>query len=321
MFAGATEVTTLAGSGVPGTADGTGADAKLDNPANIVLLPGGDLLIADFDNGALRQMTPSGDVTTVLAAGMLTSPFGLVVSDAGEVYVETDGNAAGVVTRETGSIWRVDVAAQTVTLIIENIGRPRGMAALPGGNLLLADPAHHTIRILDPEGPSLTLLAGAHDDPGCDDGTGASARFNQPYGLAALASGDFVVADQLSHRIRRITPAGQVTTFAGEAAPGMVDGDALDARFNLPQDVAVDALGNVFVSDMGNHRLRRIDTAGIVTTVAGSGVEGFADGAESVAQFFGQEGIEASNGFIYVADGTRGLSMQPYHRVRVLLAP
>ena len=208
-----------------------------------------------------------------------------------------------------------------VTLIIENIGRPRGLAALPGGDLLLADPAHHTVRVLDPETPSLTLLAGVHDDPGCDDGTGAAARFNQPYGLAPLPNGDFVVADQLSHRIRRITLAGDVTTFAGEAAPGIVDGNALDARFNQPQDVAVDDLGNVYGSDVGNHRLRRIDTTGVVTTLAGSGVEGFFDGAENVAQFFGQEGIAAAGGFIYVADGTRGVSMQPYHRIRVLLAP
>lgn len=314
-------MSTLAGSATAGAADGMGALASFKNPANVAVLPSGDLLVADFDNGAIRQVTPGGDVTTVIPSGTLPSPFGLLVTELGEVYVQTDGNSAGMVTRTTGSIWRIDIPMQIATLIIENIGRPRGMASLSDGNILLSDPAHHTLSVLDPEMPMVNVFAGEYDVLGCEDGMGTAARFNQPYGLGRLSNGDYVVADQASHRIRRITVTGEVSTFAGEPAPGLVDGMALTARFNYPQDVVVDANDNVYVSDLGNQRIRRIDANGLVTTLAGSGMKGFADGSHDMAQFFGQEGIEVGGTTLYVADGNGGMSVEPFHRIRMIPLP
>ena len=101
----------------------------------------------------------------------------------------------------------------------------------------------------------------------------------------------------------------------------MVDGPLDQARFNMPQDLAVDAAGNIYVSDIGNHRIRRIGTDGVVRTVAGDGTLGFLDGSGGEARFFGQEGIEMGpDGVLYVADGTNG-EVEPYHRVRAVALP
>lgn len=314
-------VSTLAGGAVAGSADGLGVLATFNNPVNVVALSTGEIIVADFGNGSLREIATDGSVATLFPSGTFAQPFGLAVSETDELYLETDGNVAGTVTRETGTIWSIDLVSLTATAIIEDIGRPRGLAVLADGSLVLSDPAHHTLRRLDPVTSILSPLAGLEDVPGCDDGTGATARFNQPYGVAVDASGDVLVADQLSHRIRRVTLAGAVSTYAGEAARGMVDGPAATARFDMPQYLAIDPLGNVYVSDLENHRIRRIDASGVVTSLAGSGTEGFADGQHDLAMFFGMEGMTLDGTSLILADGNRGNAAFDYHRIRAISLP
>ena len=131
-----------------------------------------------------------------------------------------------------------------------------------------------------------TTLAG-RASIGLEDGTAADARFQNPHGLALDLYGNLYIADTGNHTIRKITPAGSVTTLAGTAEqPGSTDGTGAAARFNAPQGVAVDPAGNVYVADTGNHTIRKITPAGSVTTLAGqAGIKGAADGAAANALF------------------------------------
>ncbi|MCX7806912.1 MAG: hypothetical protein N3A38_17260 [Planctomycetota bacterium] len=128
---------------------------------------------------------------------------------------------------------------------------------------------------------------------GYEDGTGSAARFSYPCGVAVDSAGNVYVADIYNHTIRKITPAGVVTTFAGWAGfNGSTDGTRSVALFFWPLDVAVDSSGNVYVADSGNHTIRKITPAGVVTTLAGlAGVEGSADGTGSAARFNYPRGV------------------------------
>jgi DNA-binding beta-propeller fold protein YncE len=188
---------------------------------------------------------------------------------------------------------------------------------------VLADYVHQTIRLLDPAGPSLTDLAGAFDQSGWVDDTGANARFAAPYDVGVLPDDTIVVSDLFNQRIRHVTLAGVVTTIAGTGTAGDDDGAALTvAQFDFPQGIAVTADGAVFISDLENHTIRRL-VAGEVTTVAGDGTAGFLDHDDlRSARFFGLEGIDVApdGSRLWVADGSRGEDV-PFHRVRVVQFP
>jgi sugar lactone lactonase YvrE len=157
---------------------------------------------------------------------------------------------------------------------------------------------------------------------GYADGQGAGAAFNAPYGLAVRPDGKIAVADWGNGRIRLVGLDGAVTTLAGGDATGTNDGTAAESRFVNPEDVAVDQAGNLYVSDPGAHRIRRISVTGAVTTLAGDGTAGFQDGAGASAEFYGQEGLDvtADGSAVFVADGTQGDSV-PYNRIRKLAVP
>ncbi|TKC54975.1 hypothetical protein FBD94_25625, partial [Pedobacter hiemivivus] len=134
------------------------------------------------------------------------------------------------------------------------------------------------------------------------DGLGTSASFSYPTGTAVDGAGNVYVADTASHRIRKITPEGLVSTLAG-SSQGYADGVRENARFNSPSAIAVDASGNVFVADQSNHRIRKITPSGTVTTFAGSGVEAEADGIGTSASFNGPRSLAFdASGNLYVSD-------------------
>ena len=138
---------------------------------------------------------------------------------------------------------------------------------------------------------------------GYADGTGAAAQFSSPTGLVVDPQGNIYVSDSFNNRIRKITPGGTVTTFAGNGSPGYVDGPAATAQFYAPQGLAIDAKGNVFVADYGNNVIREISTAGIVSTFAGNTIAGYVDGAATVAEFNAPAGIAFDpSGNLFVAD-------------------
>jgi sugar lactone lactonase YvrE len=150
---------------------------------------------------------------------------------------------------------------------------------------------------------NVTTFAGS-GIAGYMDGTGTSALFSNPGGMAVDAQGNIYVSDTFNNRIRKITPAGVVTTVAGNGTAGYLDTDAADAEFYAPQGLAVDGQGNIYVADFGNNVIREISTAGLVSTYAGNGVPAFVDGAaKKVAAFNGPSGIAFDQkGNLYVAD-------------------
>ncbi|HEY9855796.1 MAG TPA: hypothetical protein V6D05_08685, partial [Stenomitos sp.] len=148
---------------------------------------------------------------------------------------------------------------------------------------------------------TVSTLAGTGSS-GMVDAASGSAQFYRPYDLAVGSDGSVYVADTNNHRIRRLSPAGVVSTFAGTSA-GFQDGASASARFNHPTSLALDAAGNLLVSDTDNYRVRRITPGGTVSTVAGSSVQGSQDGPIATAQFSYPMGVTVdANGHLYVAD-------------------
>src|SRR5687768_4800198 len=152
---------------------------------------------------------------------------------------------------------------------------------------------------------TFTTIAGGTGISGSTDATGTAARFNNPIRLAVDGSGNIYVADYTNHTIRKISSAGVVTTLAGlPGTPGYADGAGSAARFNFPADVAVDSSGNVYVPEYNNNTIRKISSAGVVTTLAGAPGQGnITDGVGTAARFNQPYGVAVdSGGNVYVAD-------------------
>jgi sugar lactone lactonase YvrE len=181
---------------------------------------------------------------------------------------------------------------------------PYGVAVDGSGNVYIADKGNHTIRKITSTGV-VTTLAGAAGYSGFQNGTGSAAQFWNPNGVAVDSAGNVYVADTSNCEIRKITATGVVTTLAGAAlSPGSIDGPASVARFSYPTGLAVDSAGNIYVVDSASHTIRKITSAGMVTTLAGTANNGgSSDGTGSAAQFEYPFGVAVdSDGNVYVAD-------------------
>lgn len=262
-------VSTVAGSGQQGLVDGPGTAAKFYNPHGCALDGQGNLYVADFLNQCIRKISPAGVVSTFA------------------------GDATG------GGTGHVDGPGATARFF-----GPCDVAVDGTGTLYVADGFNHCIRKITPAGVVSTFAGTADRTAGYADGPGLSARFNGPTALALDAQGVLYVADADNNRIRKIMPTGEVQTVAGTGQRGFADGPAGSAQFNLVFGLAVDAAGTLYVSDSGNGRVRRITRAGVVSTLAGSGAVGYADGNGSLATFGFPAGLAVGpQGRVYVADG------------------
>lgn len=189
---------------------------------------------------------------------------------------------------------------------------PFGIAVAADGTLYVSDAGEsNRIRKITKEGVVTTLAGGSE---GFADGTGNAASFHTPSGIALGADGNLYVADTGNNRIRRVTPEGQVTTVAGGATAGNLDGPREQARFNGPMGLAVDANGNIFVADAYNDRIRRISPKGVTSTLAGAGTPGFADGDASTSLF------DTPCGIVINADGTLIVADTGNDRLRKITA-
>lgn len=258
-----------AGTAGSGSADGPDAAARFSNPIGIARDAGGNLYVVDQVNNVIRKITPAGFVTTL--AGL-----------------------AGVAGTNDG----VGAAAR--------FNSPFGIAIDSNTNLYVAENGNDTIRKISLSGV-VTTFAGAPGVSGSANGTLTTARFSFPTCIAVDASNNVYVADTGNNTIRKITPAGQVTTLAGQpgsAGQGSRDGTGAIAQFNQPTGIGVDATGNIYVTDSANDTIRKITSKGAVTTLAGAaGISGTDDGTNDTARFSTPDGITVdSSGNIYVAD-------------------
>jgi len=186
---------------------------------------------------------------------------------------------------------------------------PTGLTIDNSGNLYVTDVSDHRIRKITPAG--LVSTIGGMGTSGFVDGAASTSRFASPAGVAVDSAGNVYVGDQSNHRIRKITPGGVVSTFAGSGVGGWADGLGTAAQFNYPCGLAVDSADNIYVADSGNNRIRKITPAGMVSTFAGGSSAGTQDGAATIARFSSPMALTvATDGTVYIADTYN-------HRVRV----
>lgn len=259
-------IRTFAGSTTLGSTNALGTSARFTHPVGLATDLSGNIYIADTENSTIRKITPDGNVSTIAGS---PGNFG-----------STDAIGAGA--RFYG---------------------PQALAADGYGQLFVADTANSTIRKI--VGNAVSTFAGVAGVSNSFDGTGSNAQFYHPEGIATDAGGNVYVADTWNHTIRKITPAGAVTTLAGLAGNfGAADGTNSKAHFNRPAGIAVDSATNIFIADSLNHTIRKITPVGQVSTIAGlAGVWGSGDGTNSAARFYLPEGISiATNGDLFVTD-------------------
>jgi sugar lactone lactonase YvrE len=282
------ELNLLAGSGAFGSANGTGAAASFSNVLGMVHDSAGNMFVTDFGNQTIRKITPAGVVSTYAGAVSLPGntngtalaarfrfPWGLSIDSAGNLFVADTNNhtirkitPAGVVSLFAGNPGIPDITDGTGTAA--NFNSPRGLAIDGANNLYVADTNSHTIRKITSAGV-VSTVAGLALTPGMADGTGSAARFDGPLGVTSDAAGTLYVVDANNNRVRKITPAGVVTTLAGSATgiAGSTDGAGSAAKFNTPYGIKLDASGNVYVADSFNFTVRKITPTGLVSTVVG----------------------------------------------------
>lgn len=316
-------VTTIAGTaGSAGPADGLGAAARFNFPSGVTLDNSGNLYVADRANQAIRKITLSREVTTfagapnligdadgIGAAARFSTPISIAADRRGNAYVADQGNqtirkisTSGVVTTLAGSPGLIGSADGNGSAA--RFYNPAAVAVDRSSNVYVADSYNHTIRKITAAG-RVTTLAGTAGASGAADGNGPAARFSGPGGIVVDDAGNIYVTEYLNNTIRKITPAGVVTTIAGVAGSyGRADGPGTAARFDVPYGIDVDRRGNLYVADSGSRTIRKITPSGVVSTLAGSfGGNGSADGRGSAAQFDMMYGIALDReGNLFVAD-------------------
>jgi hypothetical protein len=235
----------------------------------------------------------------------------VVCDTANNIYVAGTSTTGTGVVYDTGS--NVVAGNPTVVINIAGTGSPgfgdlnspvfwqvTGICIDTNNNIFIADYGNNRIRKITMAGYA-TPFAGL-GNIGYLDGTGINSLFNNPTSICIDTANNLYIADSFNHRIRKITPSAVVTTIAGNGIATFVNGNGTNTSFNHPQGIAVDSSGNLYVSDTGNNRIRKIDTSGNVTTIAGIGIVSSVDGTGTNAGFNSPFGLKLNNGILYIAD-------------------
>ncbi len=288
---------------------------SFNGPAGVAVDAAGNIYVTDWGNNLIRKIAPGGVVTTFAGSGFaghndaagtlasFTQPTGIALDAQGNLFVADAGNS---LIREISSSGTVSTVAGSDSIgYVDGTGsvaaffNPLGVAVDANDNVYVADAGNDLIRLVKPGG-IVSTFAGTFN-------TGSSnnlSPFNNPAGVAIASNGNIIVANYLDDNILQVGPSGTVTTLAGrDTVQGSANGPALSATFYYPNSVATDLFGNTYVSDGVNNLIRKIDAAGNVSTLAGSGAAGAIDSTGVNASFNGPAGLAVDGyGNVYVAD-------------------
>ena len=321
-------ITTIAGNGTAGFSGDGGAatNASLYSPYGVAVNAAGNLFIADTDNNRLRKVGTNGVITTVAGNGVatfsgdrgsatnasLSYPYSVAVDSAGQMFIADSYNnrirkvgTNGIITTVAGNgtaAFTGDGGSATNA----SLDYPFGIAVDLFGESWIADTLNGRLRVVSSQGIIATAAGNGTATFAGDGGSATNASMDHPYGVAVDAYGDVFVVDDYNCRIRKVSPAGTITTVVGKGYSGTASGDggaATNATLCWPTGVAVDAFGELFIADCSNNRVREVNSAGIITTVAGNGTSGYSgDGGvatnASLAYPWGVAADAAGNLFI-----------------------
>ncbi|MBS1586076.1 MAG: hypothetical protein JSS82_11095 [Bacteroidetes bacterium] len=325
--ASAQTITTAAGNGSAGySGDGNPATAaQLDHPFSIAVDAVGNLYIADRYNNCIRKVA-AGIITTLAgngAAGFsgdnspaanasLSDPTGVAVDNSGNIYIADRGNnrirkvnATGIITTIAGN-GNPAFSGDNGPAVQAELNQPRGVATDANGNIYVADQSNHRIRKIS-AGVMSTIAGNGTQGFSGDGGAATLSQLNNPAGICTDAAGNIYIADVGNERVRKIDIAGTISTIAGNGSV-IYNGDngpATQASINEPLNLAIDSYGNIFIAEGYNHRVRRVNSSGIITTVAGTGIAGYTGdgGPASSAGLDRPYGVALGpTGNLYIAD-------------------
>ncbi|MGA3181254.1 MAG: immunoglobulin domain-containing protein [Verrucomicrobiota bacterium] len=328
-------ITTVAGIGKQGYSGDGGAatEAKMYHPYGVALDAVGNLYIADYESCRIRKVATNGIITTFAGngnagysgdGGAATSesvyfPSGVAVDAAENLYIADQGNnrirkvgTNGIITTVAGGSTGGDGVPATKA----RLTAPSGVACDSAGNLYIADTGDSGIRKVSTNGIITTVAGNGNQGYSGDGGTATNASLNTPVAVALDAAGELYIADQDNNRIRMVDTNGIITTVAGDGplwpSAGTYSGDggaATNAGLNVPSGVAVDSFGSIYIADGANNRIRKVDTTGSITTLAGNGSKAYAGdgGLATNASLNGPYGValDASDN-LFIGDSGNG---------------
>jgi len=291
-------VTTIAGTGVQGYRNGPGNQAQFYSPYGVVCDDTGNVYVTDAGNGVIRKVARDGTVSNFYGTynfGNPTSSPNAITRDAAGNFYYTDSRL--------NSLFKLTLRGVRTT-ITSGLNVPQTVTLDSRGNFFVSQ--NSTLLSISPRG-IITTLAGS-TTTGFVDGAGAIAQFYNPLGILCDNIGNIYVADTQNDRIRKVTTLGVVSTLAGGNITTSANGVGREAGFKGPNGIAKDRLGNIYVADADNYLIRKIDRNGIVSTYAGTGIQGQVDGPSNQASFKGLKGLLCDTiGNLFVAD---------FHKIR-----
>lgn len=314
MISTAGTITTVAGSGQQGfSGDGDQAvNARFYRVLGIAVDHAGDLLIADTFNARIREVT-NGIISTVAGRGTqdfsgdrgpatlaaLNNPVGVAVDVAGNILIADQNNyrirrvSSGGINTLAGS-GTLSYSGDGGPATAAQMNQPTGIAVDGSSNIYIADSANSRVRVISSSGVITTFAGTGVAGYSGDNGQATSAQLNNPSSVAVDSGGNVYIADTANSVIRKVLPTGVITTVAGGGSATGDGGAATGALLSLPQGVAVDPAGNLFISETGNARIRKVSAVdSTISTVAGNGTVGYSGdgGPATSAQLNGPAGI------------------------------
>ncbi|MGH8896178.1 MAG: NHL repeat-containing protein [Egibacteraceae bacterium] len=322
----------------PGVDPSPATSVQLNYPGDLAVAADGTLYIAERGNDRVRKVDPSGTITTVAGTGVqgfsgdggpataanLYYPYGVTVDTDGTLYIAEWGNnrvrkvnSSGTITTVAGTGTQ-GFSGDSGPATAANLSGPDGVAIAADGNLyiteVILEEDNHRVRKVDHSGTIITVAGTGIRGFSGDGGPATAANLFSPIGVAVTTDGALYIADADNCRVRKVDYSGTIITVAGTGTCGFSGdgGPATAANLDNPADIAVTADGTLYIADSSNHRVRKVDLSGTITTVAGTGTQGFSGdrGPATAANLSGPDGVAiAADGTLYIADSSN-------HRVR-----